>query len=599
VKLGIREQLFLISILVILIVGVATGAYLEQRLQSWLESRIETELLRYAQSARAVVADNWPLNLVAADLVAAEFGDATATRITIIDRTGRVIGDSEVGTEDLATVDNHGDRPEVRMAFRDGMGVGRRHSATIDADLLYVAVPFGNPPQGVVRAARHLSDVDKAIHELHLHLILAGFVGLMVAVLMSGTASHLFTRTLRSLVSHARTASRGNGTERAHSRGDIARLAGSFQQLAQNLEQQMTHLANERDRSNAILDCMSEALLVLDRQQEITLANRAAVELFESPLVTPGEPLSDAVGGHFLHEMVMKAQEGGVVDAEFELRSPVPRHILARAAPLRLSGGCVVVLHDITELRRIENFLREFVANASHELRTPVSVIRANSEALLDGALANPTMAPRLVEALHRNAERLARIIADLLDLSQLDAREYRLKTRPVALDEAVLRAIEALAQPLAEKGLQVHNRIREGIWVYADEKALDQILMNLLDNAMKYTPEQGTIWISDHLRGQQVRIEIEDTGPGIAEEHRKRVFERFYRVDTGRSRELGGTGLGLAIVKDLAGAMGGTVGVESRDPNGSIFWVSFPYARSERLPQEAEDPPPITDTGQ
>jgi len=222
---------------------------------------------------------------------------------------------------------------------------------------------------------------------------------------------------------------------------------------------------------------------------------------------------------------------------------------------------------------------RDFVANVSHELRTPVAVIRANAETLIAGAKNDPVMSTKLIDGLHRNAERLARILADLLDLSRLDSGQYRLDVSPVPLLPLCEASMSAVEPQSAARKVSVAIAIPDGVQVKADAKALDQILVNLIDNGIKYTHEGGHVWVEARRDGDYVRIEVRDNGPGISAKHRERVFERFYRADPSRSREAGGTGLGLSIVKHLVESMGGDVGVEPNEPNGTIFWLRLKCA--------------------
>jgi two-component system phosphate regulon sensor histidine kinase PhoR len=237
-------------------------------------------------------------------------------------------------------------------------------------------------------------------------------------------------------------------------------------------------------------------------------------------------------------------------------------------------------MHDVTDLRRLETVRRDFVANVSHELRTPVTIIRANAETLLDGAMSDPAHGPRLLEALHRNAERLSNIIADLLDLSRLESGHRPMERKPVVVADATLRALETVERGAREKGLEVVSSVDPGVRVRADGNALEQILINYLDNAIKYTPGGGRVEVSAQTAGDRVRVVVSDNGPGIPPHLRDRVFERFFRVDPGRSRDMGGTGLGLSIVKHLAEAMDGEAGVEPAKPQGSRFWIELPAAR-------------------
>jgi two-component system phosphate regulon sensor histidine kinase PhoR len=247
--------------------------------------------------------------------------------------------------------------------------------------------------------------------------------------------------------------------------------------------------------------------------------------------------------------------------------------------PQRDGAGCILVLEDVTDLRRLETVRRDFVANVSHELRTPVSVIRANAETLQAGAKDDPAFAGKLIDGLHRNAERLARIIADLLDLSRLEAGQYRIERAPVEVLPAAQQAVAALERNAAAKQVSLQIEVAPELRVTGDAKALDQILVNLIDNAIKYTPASGHVWVRARPLDGTVRIIVADDGPGIAPHHRERIFERFYRIDPGRSREVGGTGLGLSIVKHLVESMDGHVGVDGHEPSGTVFWIELPRA--------------------
>jgi len=263
--------------------------------------------------------------------------------------------------------------------------------------------------------------------------------------------------------------------------------------------------------------------------------------------------------------------------ATAEFATPAGIRVLARIAAQRDGEGSILILDDVTAIRRLETIRRDFVANVSHELRTPVSVIQANAETLQAGAKDDPAFADRLIEGLHRNAIRLSRIIADLLDLSRLEAGpEVELEPLPVA---EVARAAIASIESQAAGKLTLAVEIDDAVRVQADRDFLDQVLVNLLDNAVKYTPAGGHVWVRARPAGKRLRIEVADDGPGIAPHQRQRIFERFYRIDPGRSRELGGTGLGLSIVKHLVEGMGGQVGVEGNTPSGSVFWVDLAAA--------------------
>jgi two-component system phosphate regulon sensor histidine kinase PhoR len=263
-----------------------------------------------------------------------------------------------------------------------------------------------------------------------------------------------------------------------------------------------------------------------------------------------------------------------------EVQMPAGVRLVAQVAPTRTGDGAILLVQDVTSMRRLETIRRDFVANVSHELRTPVSIIRANAETLLSGALDDPRFARKMVDAVHRNAERLSRILADLLDLSRLEAGQYRIDLSRVAVPAAIEQALGSVETAAAAKQISISTDVPAGLAAEADAKALDQILVNLIDNAVKYTPAGGHVWVAAWSLGDRVRIEVRDDGAGIAPKDRERIFERFYRVDPGRSREMGGTGLGLSIVKHLVESLQGAIGVDPNRPDGSVFWVELRGAR-------------------
>ena len=580
-SLGVRGRLFVVSVALILVVGLTSGAYLENQLRRLLMTRIETELHRHALTARELFRslNDWSTPATV-DPLADRLGQAASARVTVIAQDGTVLGDSALTIEQVRQLDNHGSRPEVVAALANGRGVARRFSATLRTDMLYVAVPLARADGlAVVRTATPLDEIEPVVNQLRVLLGVAGLLGLAIAVFMSGLASHFLSRTLRSLVQHASAMAAGARQQRiaVATTDEIGGLAGSLNRMAEDLEQAVTTLATERDRFAAVLEGLADAILALDAEQRIILVNRAALTLLDLTEPPLGRTLLETIRVPALPELVAQAQDGTPSTTEFDLPAATTRRVLASATPQQLTGGSVIVLHDVTELRRLETIRRDFVTNVSHELRTPVSVIRANAETLLLSAPGNAPDTREFLEALLRQADRLARIVADLLELAQIEADQYPLHLEPVLIAPAVQRALEVVDQERKAKGLSLDLAVAPDLSAQADADALDQIILNLLDNAVKYMLAGGHLSIRGRAQPGHVRIEVADDGPGLAPHHRDRIFERFYRVDTGRSREQGGTGLGLAIVKHLALAMHGEVGVEAATPRGSIFWVMLP----------------------
>lgn len=577
---GVRGKLFGVSLALILIVGTASGLIAEHELRQWMVDREHAELLRIARTARRPVERAYASG-ASLDALADSLGEASDRRITFIGPDGRVLGDSAIATNALDSVESHGARPEAREALAQGRGFAQRYSTTVGQPLLYSAVPFDAGEQrGIVRTAMHMDEIRGVVHELRMLLILAAILGVVAATAMSGLASHLLSRALEQLVERARTLASGERRRiEVSSTDELGRLAGSFNLLAAELEGTVATLADERDRFETVLEGMSEAVLAIDGSQRVTLANPAACSLLRLPSLPTGKLLVEAVRLPALHEIAVQGRDEPVSRELTRVEGSSTYYILARATPMR-AGGTVIVMHDVTEIRRLETVRRDFVANVSHELRTPVSVIRANAETLLQGALEDPQAARRFLQGISRNTERLSRIIADLLDLARIEAGRYEVQLKPVTLEQAVKRSLEAIEATARDKGIELQSNVPSSFKVLADVKALDQILLNLLENAVKYTPDGGHVQVAATAADGKVRIEVRDDGPGIDRRYRERIFERFYRVDPGRSRDLGGTGLGLSIVKHLVETMRGGVGVEPAEPHGSVFWVTLPATR-------------------
>ena len=579
--LGVRGKQFVVSLTLIIAAGLTGGLFAERKLESVLVQRIERELDRHTQSARVALAHA----SVATDLdrLADELGAATAARITIIDASGRVVGDSEVAAASLDAVENHTARPEVESAVRDGHGVARRRSATVGADMLYVTRTCTIAQStGVVRVALPLTEIDASIFALRVLFFLAGLVGLLVAVVGSAVASDLVSRRLRTLVQRATALRVGGQTSLLERDGndELDGLSMRFDALAGALEANLAALGRERDRFESLLQAMNEGVLAIDGEGRIVLMNPAAHRLL-GVTEALGRALSQVAPFEALQQLAAKAQAGTAGQTELEVRGTNdderPRRVLVSATPKPTFGGVVLVAHDVTDIRRLETLRKDFVANVSHELRTPVSVILANAETLLSGALQEPQRAQKFVEAMHRNAERLARLISDLLDISRIEAGKQTIARVPIRIRPIAEHVLEAVEPRARDKRIGLHLEIDSEIAIEGDPKALDQVLINLVDNAVKYTPAEGEVSVRAERRDNCVRLVVEDNGLGVDPRHRERLFERFYRVDPGRSRDVGGTGLGLAIVKHLVEAMGGRVGVEDAVPRGTRFFVDLP----------------------
>lgn len=571
-KLGIRGRLFLASMALLIAVGFPVGLYLEGALRSSLERRIRDEIERHARSARqAILLADPGEGIPEVDALADRMGAATQNRITVIDPAGKVLGDSSLDLPGVEAVENHAGRPEIREAIASGRGMSRRYSTTVNTYMQYVALKLDDRGT-VVRASMPLSEIDERVQQLRALLVVAGLLALGAAAFMSALAAYYLSRTLRRLVGTAQLAVGGDRAQQVGSaEGD-----GSVGELTKELERNVAALAAERDRFETALEGMPDAVLALDDERRVTAMNRAAHELLDVDGPVEGRSLAEVTS---IPELQGLAESASGAEIELELDAGGQRLVLASVTRQAATGGCVMVLRDVSEVRRLETMRRDFVANVSHELRTPVSIIRANAETLLGAAMQDPQQAERFLKAMLRNADRLGRLIGDLLDISRIEAGKYPLNPVALGLAQLVDRTTEALEPEARAKDIAISRDVDDELRVTADPKALEQVLTNLVQNAVKYTQPGGHVEVEAHEDAGDVRIEVRDDGPGIEEAQRARVFERFYRVDPGRSRDMGGTGLGLSIVKHLVEAQGGRVGVESRSPRGSIFWLTLPSA--------------------
>jgi two-component system, OmpR family, phosphate regulon sensor histidine kinase PhoR len=587
VKLGIRAKLFLVSLGLIAASVLPADAFLSNRLQAELTARLRADLFvrlelvqRWANDATAPFED-----VAAWDALADDLSRRARARTTLILKDGRVVGESHVGPAGVADLDNHVTRPEVVEALQTGRGSITRLSQTVGRRMMYVAMPFHRDGQvvGVARLAMPLDEVDAAVRHQR-GLVLGGTgLALAVAVLISTLASHWMARAVRTITEAARRMAAGDLALRTRAIGEdeLAETGRALDQLAGNLASTLAELRNERDLLGRVLGNMREGVLVLDSEGRIALMNSALREMLLLGSEVVGQLPRDVTRNPELTQVLERARAGETVTTELEVGDLKPRKLSVTAASFSGEpGGVLAVFVDLTEVRRLEALRKDFVANVSHELRTPVASVTAATETLRGVAMSDPKAALEFVDIIERNAQRLHRLLEDLLDLSRIEAREFRLKVEPIDLRAATDHVLSLSQHRAAAKGMILRNDVAPSLGpVRADRRALEQVFTNLVENAVKYCPERASITVRAVSQGREVRIEVEDTGPGIEAKHLPRLFERFYRVDAGRSRDVGGTGLGLSIVKHLVEAMGGRVGVDSRLGRGTKFHFTLPAA--------------------
>jgi len=584
-----KIQLKLAAVLAALVtlLMLTTGYFAERDLRASGLAQVRTGLHKQALLVAQLVADLPFDSARSAELsrIVQAAGGATRSRITLIASDGTVVADSDVTVASLSKVSNHAQRPEVSAAIAGSVGTATRRSETTARSLFYLAIP--RPPSGVdvVRVAVDLDDVALAVSTLRSRLLIAGGVGLAASVVLAFVFSGFLVRPLERIRATVVAITGGELSARVAwtSSDELGEIARAVNRMGEQLELRLREVISEKEQLRTVLTGMEEGVLMLDARGRIVLANRRVRELFGTSGVLEDRTPLEVLRSVEL-ERVLLAAFGAKEPVRREIQIDAPhRCVLAVRAvelPPEVGGGVVAVLDDRTELRRLEVVRRDFVANASHELRTPLTAIRGFAETLAEGDVAEPERR-RYLGIILEHARRLGSLVNDLLELSRVESGKLELRIRPLVVASAVDAVLSNLESLFAQRKLSVSRGACDVPHVRADPQALEQILNNLLDNAAKYTEPGGRIDVRAERVGSHVRVCVEDTGIGIPESDRGRIFERFYRVDKARSRALGGTGLGLSIVRHLVEAMGGRVGVESTPGKGSTFHFTLPIAPS------------------
>jgi two-component system, OmpR family, phosphate regulon sensor histidine kinase PhoR len=517
---------------------------------------------------------------------------ASGARVTIIGSDGQVLAESQ---SDPQTMENHANRPEVREALASGSGRAIRRSVTVDRDLLYYAIRYdtASGPPIVLRFALPIETVNEVLQSFRRSLWLSSFIILLVAGVGALQISRVFTDRVERLKDFSRRVAAGDFTAiPADSSGDaLDALGASMNRTAAQLDETIRTLTEERNLSTAILGSMVEGVAVVNGSERLLFANQGFAEILNLRFPPKsGSALVEIVRQTELIEAVRNVLHGEArVEAEIVTGTLRQKYFAATVASVRAGDtlGAVVVLHDITELRRLERVRRDFVANVSHEFRTPLTAIQGFAETLLAGAIDDAQNRVRFLEIILEHARRLARLTEDLLRLSQMDSDRLELEIDEVSVSQIVDSCLATAQHRALENGLKLAVNTPENLpSVAGDRRRLAEVLQNLLDNARQYTLPGGEIVLSAEAQELEVVFTVSDTGIGIPRVDQSRIFERFYRVDAARSREAGGTGLGLAIAKHLIEAQGGRIWVESEIGKGSHFHFSVPIFDAHRAVQ-------------
>lgn len=532
----------------------------------------------------------FPLDAPAMDRFCKDAAGRTVTRVTVILPDGRVVGDSE---EMPANMASHLDREEIRDAYSGRVGMSIRHSDTLKQDMMYVALPLmvDETLSGVLRTSIPVTAIDDRIGTIRFRMAIGV---LLVALLASGVSWFVSKRITTPLERMRDGATRFASGDLYHRLPDLdtlefSGLAISMNQMAEQLQQRLDEISSQRKKTEAVLSSMREGVIATDMDQQVISINPAAARMFGVPMETiQGRSVLEIIRNHAFHELMSRClSTGESLESDIAYHQNGERTFNVQCTPLldatldRIGG--LVVISDVTQLRRLENMRRDFAASVSHEIKTPLTAIKGFVETLCTGELDDRDETRRFLTIIDKHVNRLATIIEDLMQLSRIerDDEVQQIGLESCRICDVLNAAIGLCADGIAEKGIHVQLSCAGDLSGCFDATLLEQAAVNLLDNAVKYSPEKSAIRIEALAVDDEIRIHFKDEGMGIAKKHLPRLFERFYRVDEARSRKLGGTGLGLAIVKHIAQAHGGTVTVESELEKGSVFSLHLPVNRT------------------
>lgn len=576
-----------------LTVFLSVGFFLKQAVEARLFRAVQESLSEQAQLlARALPKDF--INLSAKPEIYQSIralSEDRKARITILSADGNVLADSKRSWEELLKMDNHADRPEVQSALGQEMGVSLRYSKTIGKKTLYVAVPIiqQGAVRGVVRLSLPADEISIFLSEVKYPIWMGVSFGILVMFLLSLFLGSKMTQRVIDIAYVAKKYSKGDLDQKIEIKGDdeFDSLAASLNQMAAALKKRVVERETEKEKSSVILSNMSEGVIALNSQKEILLVNDSVESFFNvSRLRVIGKtlihvtksPAIDQLASRVIQEKIrlhekMEIYKNGSITLNVDLFGLDRDDISA-----------ILVFSDVTKIIAAEKMRREFVANVSHELRTPLTSIRGFVETLLSGAVSDEEASKRFLSIIDEDAKRLERLIADLLNLSRLESKEATLKLEKLSLYEISEQVIERLRPQAEQKKISFVNKIEKDqrSALIADCDKMHQVFLNLMDNAIKFNREAGHVYLSSQVKADTVTVVIEDEGIGIPEEAIPMIFERFSRVDKGRSRNLGGTGLGLSIVKHILEIHGGCIECESSYKSWTRFKFTLPLSQPD-----------------
>lgn len=580
-------QLYPSYLAIILIILSSMFLYVSIELKGYLTDKIRSDIEIRAKLVREASFDlikNKDDKQI--DTLCKKLGHQINARVSIITPTGQVIGDS---SKNPLTEENHAGRPEVIQAFKGKEGYSIRYSNTLKTNMMYITLPVEDKGQilGVIRLSIPLSFIDETLADIYLKIILGGIAIALIAGFFSFYISKKIKTPLEEIEEGARNFAKGNFTYviQAPFQREIAELTNVLNNMASQLNERISTIIQQKNQQDAVFSSMEEGVIAVDVSKRIIKMNNAAANLLGvKKEEVKGLKIKDITGKTALHQFIKKTFESNQpVEEYMTLNYKEDLFLQARSKVLRNTNGenigAVIVLNNLTHLRKLENIRKDFVANVSHELRTPITSIKGFVETLLDGELENKEETKHFLEIIKKHADRLNLIIDDLLSLSKI---EQGSETADIATEECMLQnvlksAIELCQTKADNKNIKIELKTDENIITTINASLVEQALVNLIDNAIKYSNNDDKLCIEATENSNKIILSVQDFGCGIPEPHIQRLFERFYRVDKARSRSVGGTGLGLAIVKHIAQAHKGFVTVESKLNEGSTFSIHLP----------------------
>ena len=527
-----------------------------------------------------------PLNEKAVDLLCKKIGNSASTRITVILPTGKVVGDSD---EDPTTMDNHANRPEVRLALNGRVGTSTRYSRTIRTELMYLALPMTieNRNLGVLRVSIPMNALDKPLRNIEVKIAAVGLVIAVMAAGLSLIVSRRISSPIEQFKKWAESISRGEFQVRPPlaKTDEMAGLSEAMNKMTGQLVDRIKTEMRQRNEMEAVLSSMVEGVIAVDMEERVINMNQAAANMLRcDPSKVQGRSIQEVARNVDLQNFLKRTlTTHELIEMDIMLYSEGEHIVNLRGTILRDGEGhrmgALIVLDDVTRLRKLENIRRDFVANVSHELKTPITAIKGFSETLSTGEVKDPVDAKRFLEIIDKNANRLESIVEDLLSLSKIEREEEKkeIMLREGSIKDVLISAMKVHQAKATEKNIEIDVICDDDISAHINAPLIELAVGNLLDNAIKYSNTGSGVLATATQAEKEVVIRIQDHGIGIAREHLPRLFERFYRVDKARSRKMGGTGLGLALVKHIVHAHGGQVSVESTPGEGSTVTISLP----------------------